>query len=566
MYYRLARGVDCVRSKRSQDVILRSDSSVVRIEGGISSQFTKHIIALLRRGCHLNILTSKIGGFTQKELKIYLDSLVDSNILIRDKQPQKQPIDSPSSPFLEILRSLGLSLSEVTKKVQSLHVAVFGLEGHGAHLALLLSQCGIGKLTLVDPYPMSRANTGLMPLVGPIPASMSRQRAVARLIRRSGFRTSISLGPEKPLTADSVKNLGQNADFLVAAFDRGLLAAKYWINRLSLETQVPALYTESLGHIALVGPLVLPGKTACYMCFRMRMVACEGNFQTAIVQEEFFAKQKKPALHSRAALPMAQTYIASIASLEVFKVLLGLNLPSLASKALEIDLLTNSTAHHTILMKPDCPVCKKNSATPQLNTTDVLDVGAGAIDWEALPQKLISTRTGIIRYVRQCRKDDSEPSIPFLFSAQLANHIYAESDEFPSGWGKGLGYEDALRGAIAEAVEHYSTWCFDPDIVTSARQIDLGQDAIDPRDLVLHAPEQYQHLPYAPYRNTWVIDWVLAKSLTSDGEQFVPAGAIFMNFPHKDPRKILYHANSNGVAAGSSLTEAVAPPPTLHQY
>ena len=167
MFYRLARGVDCVRSKRSHDVILRSDSSVVRIEGGIASQFTKHVITLLRRGCHINVLTSKIDGFTQKELKRYLDSLVDSNILIRNNQPQIRSIDSPSSPFLEVLRGLGLNLSEVTKKIRSLHVAVFGLEGHGAHIAVLLAQCGIGKLTLVDPYPMNRANAGLQPLVNP---------------------------------------------------------------------------------------------------------------------------------------------------------------------------------------------------------------------------------------------------------------------------------------------------------------------------------------------------------------------------------------------------------------
>ena len=56
-------------------------------------------------------------------------------------------------PFFEFYESIGISTSEARKNLARQRVMVFGLEGHGAHVAAGLAQCGIGELVLVDPFP-----------------------------------------------------------------------------------------------------------------------------------------------------------------------------------------------------------------------------------------------------------------------------------------------------------------------------------------------------------------------------------------------------------------------------
>jgi ribosomal protein S12 methylthiotransferase accessory factor len=154
---------------------------------------------------------------------------------------------------------------------------------------------------------------------------------------------------------------------LIGCFDKGFSATNHWINQASLTRGIPALYADLRGHVATVGPLVLPGQTACYMCYRMRSVACENDFSQAMTYEEFLDRRKHPALDERGTLPALPPWIAGALGLEVLKILLALGPPALAGKVLELNALTLRTIEHAVLLRPDCSVCgaeKKKWAFP----------------------------------------------------------------------------------------------------------------------------------------------------------------------------------------------------------
>ena len=111
---------------------------------------------------------------------------------------------------------------------------------------------------------------------------------------------------------------------------------------------------------------MLPGQTACYMCFRMRNVACEEDFNAAMSYEEYLDQRKRPALHERGVLPSMPPYIGSVLAMEILKHVLGLSQPSLAGTLLEFNALSFVTTTHPVLQKPDCPVCseKKSGSGP----------------------------------------------------------------------------------------------------------------------------------------------------------------------------------------------------------
>src|SRR5262249_50237248 len=154
--------------------------------------------------------------------------------------------------------------AEALKELGQLRVAIVGLEGHGAYAASILARCGIGRIVLVDPYPCQLGNLALMPLVGMHAVGTSRQQALQGALQAQGGRTELLTGDEREITRESISDLAPNCHMLAGCFDKGFSSTHHWINRASLEHGIPAIYAESRGHTALVGPLVLPGQTACY--------------------------------------------------------------------------------------------------------------------------------------------------------------------------------------------------------------------------------------------------------------------------------------------------------------
>src|SRR5205085_10177865 len=102
-----------------------------------------------------------------------------------------------AQPFLNLLATLGLPAEEAAERLGRRRVAVFGLEGHGAHVAAALADCGLGGVTLVDPYPCEAANLGLMPALGRDALGRPRQLALQDALGAHGALTPLSVPAEE---------------------------------------------------------------------------------------------------------------------------------------------------------------------------------------------------------------------------------------------------------------------------------------------------------------------------------------------------------------------------------
>ena len=560
-YYRLAPGVDIVLLSEG-DVLFRSDNLAIRIEGGFSRVLAERVASLLDGQHSLTEIAAKLPDLTIDDLRHKLDALVQAQVLRCADHPNgPQSADEQAvAPFLIMLDALGIDSAEALQRLSGLRVAIAGLEGHGAHVASILVSCGIGSIILLDPYPCQLGNLTLMPLVGMEAVGKPRQQTLKAVLQAQGGKTEILTGGDGEITRERISILASNCHMLVSCFDKGFSSTHHWINRASLEHGVPAIYAESRGHTVLVGPLVLPGQTACYMCYRMRSVACQENFNAAMSYEEFLDRRKRPALHERGVLPTVPPYIASLLALEILKHLLSLSPPSLAGKVLEFDALSLRTDTHTILQKPDCPVCrvkkKWDRYHPSLLELRQSDNPPG--DPVGVVPQLLSRRTGIIRDFQLMQKDASEPTRPYVFRTELANHRFLEDDSRNRiSSGKGMTIEDAQTSALGEAVERYSGACWEYDEIVSARRSDIEGKTLDPRRLVLYAPSQYEQLPYAPYKDESVMGWVRARSLVTGEHIFVPALAVYMGYEAKSPEEFIFPVTSNGLAAGRTLLDAI---------
>lgn len=135
--------------------------------------------------------------------------------------------------------------------------------------------------------------------------------------------------------------------------------------------------------------------------------------------------------------------------------------------------------------------------------------------------------------------------------------------------GKGATDLQARVSCLAEAVERYSCGLFGDEKRRRARLGELGEAAIDPRDLLLFSEAQYRGretsnavhgrsfnpVP-APFDPDRAVDWTPAWSLTHARTVWLPASLCY--FGHRNPRDHDFgYAVSNGCAAGNTLEEAI---------
>jgi len=416
-------------------------------------------------------------------------------------------------PLRSHLEATGLTVSEARHRLAGVRVGVIGPEWPGAHASAILARCGVEV-------------SGL--------AAVTRERVHA---------------------------LVRDCRLLVSCLDKGFAAAHHWLNSASLRWGVPAVYAQLDGDSALVGPLVVPARTACYLCWRMRTVACAEDFGEAMAQEEALATRRLPALIGQAVPRALSTRVGAVLAQAALEQLLGLDRQALAGQVLEISARRSRTRSHRILPVPACPSCgDKDPVRPQPRLAELAVPTQASRDCLQAAPSLVSRLCGVVTSLQDVRLIGvEEPATVRLATAELANHQFLE-DWSPAQRvcvGKGLTHAAARRGALGEAVERYSGAAWGERDVTHGRRGDLDGPSLDPRSLVLYRPEQYQRLPYAPYTDRARLGWVQARSLVSGARLLVPAIGVFLGYRPAGREEVLCPTTSNGLAAGATLADAV---------
>jgi putative methanogenesis marker protein 1 len=116
--------------------------------------------------------------------------------------------------------------------------------------------------------------------------------------------------------------------------------------------------------------------------------------------------------------------------------------------------------------------------------------------------------------------------------------------------GKGTTAEEAKVSAMMEALERYSAEVGDRELlVDSYAGLREHENALNPRALIL--PEYVRDVEDVR------IPWVNGYDLIQDEEIYVPANAVFHPLPAQYDRVRLFRTNTNGLAGGNELEEAI---------
>ena len=236
-------------------------------------------------------------------------------------------------------------------------IAVVGASGAAAHAATALAAAGVGVLRIADPLPVSPADTYLAPAYSTASIDSSRPSALADRIRATAPECRVQTFPAALDSPEAIAQLIDGADFVICCPSQARSTLFYRVNRGCMSARIPWTSASVSAFEAILGPTVIPPLTPCYLCYKMRAVACDENPERRFLFERFLDERMRDDSGRTANTVFAEAAAGHLIALEAWKAVTGAAPPSAAGAIVTLDYLTLTTERHLVLRKPWCPIC-----------------------------------------------------------------------------------------------------------------------------------------------------------------------------------------------------------------
>jgi len=348
------------------------------------------------------------------------------------------------------------------------------------------------------------------------------------------------------------------------------------LNRRRLTDHTRWLIAQPSGIFPLVGPIITPGKSACWQCLADRM---RRNREVKALIDRKGARCV--AVSPLAKQPFGQTGI-QLAALEIAKAIATDFRTDLGDHIISLDLLGSSVVKHYVARRPQCPSCGRKKLRDPRRPAVPLTLSAGnKLVMTSGGYRSVSSRATVARFRKHVspltgvvsRLERIEADLPMNtnfyaqhnFSAPAFSIAELRMGLSGGSFGKGSTAEQGEASALMEAIERYSGIYQGDEIRMTRRFADFSSgEAVAPNDILLFSDAQYRqgqmpaathdHVPPpAPFDPSAEIEWSPVWSLRDGRFKYLPTSLIY--FFYRGPGQI--NADSNGCAAGNTLEEAI---------
>ncbi|RLI43586.1 hypothetical protein DRO69_09115 [Candidatus Bathyarchaeota archaeon] len=224
-------------------------------------------------------------------------------------------------------------------------VTLIGLGGVGSFIAYNLVAAGIGFLRCIDGDRVERSNLNRQILyteddIGQLKAEAARIR-----LQRFNPLVQLEMVPKMVYSPDEIESYMRDVDLLICSGDIPPLELRRAVNLASARCGVPYLMVGALR----VGPLVIPGQTACWACFEEMMRKTHQYYEE--LSQVFARARTAPSFVSIPALA------GSFTALEALKFLGGFAPVATLGKIVTINMNDLTCQIDKLDRMPSCPVC-----------------------------------------------------------------------------------------------------------------------------------------------------------------------------------------------------------------
>ncbi len=335
-------------------VIVRRGSTQIKVTGGGATEAVNEI--LVRAGGAGVTVEEILAAFAQPlhaDLSALIQRFRDRSILVPADSDLVPPVTE--GPVDIFYWHFGASARHVAAQIERGPLAIVGINAITRQLVRSLLATGAGNFQVVD-HPLLR-NVSLFDDFGRLRAE------------------DWSDGPS-PIAWDEWVESADTLGLLVATSDFGEQQALRDLNEYCIKFRqafLPVVLRDVIGY---VGPLIVPGETACLECLRGRQ---NSNLDDAaryrLAEAAAFEGQEVAGHH-----PVMASILGDLAVLELTRYLGGVLPGARAGQLLEVNLLDYRITTRRILKLPRCPVCSPMLVRPSASTLRTVFMPGNPVD------------------------------------------------------------------------------------------------------------------------------------------------------------------------------------------
>ena len=336
-----------------------SERRSVKLKGHSFREFQQLVVPLLDGRHWLEEIQNAVQDrFRPQDLADCLQLLEAQNLIEEgDHGPDGEAAQRMMPQLNFFHEATGGRTEEIHHRLAKAMVTIIGLGGAGAALVRSLAAAGVGTLRCVDANVVQETDVYLSSVFQLPDTGRSRAQAVQQAIGDCAPQVKVQAWEQPMESDDEVRSAIEGSDFVVSCLDAGQSNLAYKLNRACLAADIRWTSCALSGAEVILGPTVHPFDGPCYLCYRMRAVACSANPEDAFAFERHLDRRKQDDSGRRENLVFGAGLAANLLGLETFKELTGMAEPAATGRIIVLNMLDLTLSRHVVLRKPWCPAC-----------------------------------------------------------------------------------------------------------------------------------------------------------------------------------------------------------------
>lgn len=330
-----------------------------------------------------------------------------------------------------------------------------------------------------------------------------------------------------------------------------------------------------------LGPVFIPGKTACWHCLKQRL-----DLNKPV--DVFYRSVKNT--HKNLQIPVANHPItnqvgANMAVMEIVKWFYNDPKSNLEGNILRFDPKSGDHKYHKVFKRPQCKVCGdellRTIQKPIELKKESSEIATRLGGYRSVTPETtfarykdhISNICGVIPNLRPYGRIENTPVFNYSSGRNLgiqSKSIFWLDQHLMNGnGGKGKTEMQAKTGAICEAIERYSLM-YQGDVYGIEGSMNELEGAIHPNTCMNYSEGQFVNrektnteigtfniLVPEPFDANEKMEWTPVYSMLEKKFKYLPSCFCYGQYPVEDGDKVYAFPDPNGCAAGNTMEEAI---------
>ena len=336
--------------EKENGILLKRGSTILSVEGKGANDAVRSVVSSLEPpGSTREEITKKFAYSDRPAVDRFIEKLISNHLTVSHESPEVSHHSQENN--LDIFYwQFDDSTAQVNQRINSQHIAILGVNFISRQLCAAFRASGIRNFEVVD-YPRLRNSRWFKGSDGANPDSWTS--------------ATTNLPFPRPYNSWKERSNPESLNCLVATSDFGGQSLFQEWNELCVKNNIPFFPVVLQDQIGYVGPIDIPGETACFECLRARQNSHrEDRLTQKLLDESAPEGQSIIGFH-----PSMASILGDIAALEITKFFSGILPGRNVGTLIEVNLLNTKMESRKVLKVPRCPVCSpliwKPSTNPQ---------------------------------------------------------------------------------------------------------------------------------------------------------------------------------------------------------